>query len=392
MKMKKVIRPEYYDRSFRFYNTKSDCIQENIWDELQQGLWQHFDIDAFLNNERQYAINVEQKDKIQKRLMFPNLAIIEAGYKWNKAKQDTEIEYTTIPLKKECTRDTLMRALEEYFSRFKGEKLGVHLSGGLDSSIIMAWLRELGIPFTAIGFKSNRWEFRTEHRVQEAMAEYASHAELIDIDDYPFYNNIQDCPKCQTPYGIAFKDFDISRAIVKRFKELGVTTVFSGQGGDTLFVEPVENDISVELAVGDEFDISGENDLYYAPAGMKLLTPYADKSIIQQITSLRIGEKEDISKWWARDFFKDILPTELSRYNYVADMFGLSQSGLENAKPTIEGLFAETYDITGNSNFSPSETKRFIGYNVFEMEFKNYVDYCARISVAAWYHTLFRKE
>ena len=224
------------------------------------------------------------------------------------------------------------------------------------------------------------------------MAQYATQAELIDIDEHPFYSHIEDCPKCQTPYGVAFKDFDISRAIVRRFRDFGVTTVFSGQGGDSLFVEGISPNVPLRLAVGDEFEVSGENDLYYAPAGLRLLVPYSDMNIIQQIVSLRIGEQEDVSKWWVRSFFKDILPVELSQYCYVADMFGLSQSGLELAKPCTKKLFEEAYELTGNHSFSPDETRRMLQYNVFEMEFSAYVDYCARLSVAAWLHALFRND
>ncbi len=392
MNKKTIIRPRYYDRSFRFYNTQTNRIEQDIWTYLEQGMWRDFNIDAYLDNERQYASLVEHKDHIRNQLMFPHHAIIEPGHRWNHEKQDTEIEYSPIALTDGCSRDTLMCAVEDYFSQFKGELLGVHLSGGLDSSIIMAWLHELGIPFVAIGFKSNRWEFRTERQVQEAMAGYASHAELIDIDEHPFYSHIENCPKCQTPYGVAFKDFDISQAIVRRFKELGVTTVFSGQGGDSLFVEPVSKDMPLKLAIGDEFEVTGENDLYYAPARIRLLIPYSDMGIIRQIASLRIGEQEDVSKWWARRFFSDILPRELSQYRYVADMFGLSQSGLEMAKPMTKLLFEEAYELTGNRNFTPAETRRILECNVFEMEFQSYVDYCARLSVAAWLHALFRND
>lgn len=387
-----IIRPLYYDRSFRFYNMQTGRFQSDIWTELQQGLWHDFNIDAYLGNESQYAIHVEHKERIQNQLVFPHYAVIEPGHTWNPDKQDTEIVYTPIELIHGCSRYTLMGAVEAYFSQFKGEKIGVHLSGGLDSSIIMAWLRELGMPFVAIGFKSNRWEFRTECRVQEAMAAYASHAELIDIDEHPFYSHIERCPKCQTPYGVAFKDFGISIAIVRRFKDLGVTTVFSGQGGDSLFVEAVNERTPLELAVGDEFEVSGENDLYYAPAGMRLLVPYSDMNIIRQICSLRMGEKEDVPKWWARNYFKDILPRELSEYCYVADMFGLSQSGLEMAKSVTKILFEETFDLTGNYHFSPFETRRFLERNVFEVEFREYIECCARLSVAAWLHALFRHE
>lgn len=392
MREVKVTRPSHYDHSFLFYNTLTQHIHDNIWDELEQGMWQQFDIDAYLDNERQYALHVEHKDMIHNRLVFPQFAVIEPGRVWNPEKADTEIIYTSVTLVEKAGRNTLMSAVEKYFRQFDGEKIGVHLSGGLDSSIIMAWLRELHIPFVAIGFKSDRWEFRTERRVQEAMAAYAGHAELIDINEHPFYSRLEDCPKCQSPYGVAFKDFAISQEIVNRFRNLGVTTVFAGQGGDSLFVEPVSVGVTPSLAVGDEFEVSGENDLYYAPAGLRLAVPFSDMGIIQQIMSLRIGEKEDVSKWWARHFFRDILPRELSEFGYVADMFGLSQSGLDMARPSIKTLFEETYELTGNQNYSPEETRRFLDVNVFEMEFRSYVEYCARLTVAVWLHALFRKE
>lgn len=391
MSQQDIIIPRFYDSSFRFYNIKTGLLQHDIWNELQNGMWRDFDIDAYLGNEREYAKKVEHKEDIHNNLMFPNYAIIEHGHRWDSIKKDTEIEYTPITLLNGCTRETLMDAVEQYFNQFGNEKLGVHLSGGLDSSIIMAWLKELGIPFVAIGFKSERWEFRTEHRVQEVMAEYANHAELIDIDEFPFYSNINKCPKCQTPYGVAFKNFAIDQEIVRRFHDLGVTTVFSGQGGDSLFVDSVSKNVPLQFAIGDEFDVVNEDDLLYAPMGVKLRTPYSDMGIIQQISSLRIGEREDAAKWWARRYFNDILPRELSEYDYVADMFGLSQSGLEMAKPTIKALFEETYELTGNKNFSPLETKRFLASNVFELEFQTYISYCARISVAAWLHSLFRQ-
>lgn len=393
MRQRQITIPEFYDSSFRFYDIAKGCIKHDIWPELQQGLWQDFIIDAFLGNEKQYAEKVEHKQDIRNKLMFPNLAIIEPGHQWDAEKNDTEIIYTEIPLKHGCTRDTLMEAVSRYFSQFDGEKLGVHLSGGLDSSLIMAWLHELHIPFTAIGFKSDRWEFRTERHIQDIVAErYASDAMLIDIEEYPFYSGMEDIPKTQTPYAASIKNGNINRAMAEAFKSRGVDVVFSGQGGDSLFVDPVNPDKPIRFAIGDEFDVTGEDNLTYAPLGMKILSPYADLGIIQQISSLRLGEKQDVRKWWARRFFSDILPKELSEFCYAADMFGLSQSGLEEAKPTVKRIFEEAYLLTGNHNFSPKETKRFLESNVFELEFKTYIAYTSRISVAAWLHALMRYD
>lgn len=393
MKQRQIATPRFYDSSFRFYDLAKGCVKHDIWQELQQGLWQDFNIDAYLGNETQYAEKAEHKQDIHNKLMFPGLAIIEPGHQWNEEKRDTEITYTEIPLRQGCTRNTLMEAVSRYFAQFDGKELGVHLSGGLDSSLIMAWLHELHIPFTAIGFKCDRWEFRTERHIQDVMADrYASDTMLIDIERHPFYSGMKDIPKTQSPYSATIKNGNIDKAMAEEFGSLGVDVVFSGQGGDSLFVDPVYPEKPLRFAIGDEFEVCDEDDLTYAPLGMKLLSPFADFNIIQQISSLRAGEKQDVRKWWARRYFKEILPKELSDFCYAADMFGLSQSGLEEAKPTIKELFEETYDLTHNRNFSPVETKRFVEKNVFELEFNTYIEYTSRISVAAWLHALMRED
>ena len=115
-------------------------------------------------------------------------------------------------------------------------------------------------------------------------------------------------------------------------------------------------------------------------------------NIIQQIASLRLGEGEDVSKWWARRYFKKILPNELSEFGYVADMYGLELDGLEMAKPILRKMFNEVYELTHNNNFSPYETSKLLDINVFALEFKEYVEYGARLSVATWLHALLRDE
>lgn len=387
-----IKEPTFYDTKYKFYNLRSNNIQDNIWKELQNGMWRSFDIDAYLNNEKQYAENVEHKDQIHNQLMFPHYAIIAPGHIWNTQKYDTEIEYTKIPLIEDCDRSSLISTIERYFSKFQGKKIGVHLSGGLDSSLIMAWLHKLKIPFTAIGFKSDRWEFRTERRIQSLMAEWAEYAELIDVEEYPFYSRLDGIPKTQTPYSIPIKNGALSHQLALRFKRQNVDVVFTGQGGDTLFVNPIQRNSDLQLPIGDEFELADENDLFYKPLGMQLISPYACMNIISQISSLRIGQSQDVPKWWARYYFNDILPKELSNYSFAADMFGLSQSGLEEAKPTTKQLFEEAYELTGNHNFSPVETKHFLERNVFELEFTTYIGYTSRIAVAAWLYALFHDE
>ena len=73
-------------------------------------------------------------------------------------------------------------------------------------------------------------------------------------------------------------------------------------------------------------------------------------------------------------------------------MYGLELDGLEMAKSVLRNLFNEVYELTQNNNFSPYETCKFLDTNVFALEFKEYVEYGARLSVAAWLHALLNDE
>ena len=78
--------------------------------------------------------------------------------------------------------DTVLERAKDFFSRFVGRRIAVQCSGGLDSSIIAAVLRELEIPFTLIGLSTKRYEFRTERRIQEKLCRSARDCRLIDYE------------------------------------------------------------------------------------------------------------------------------------------------------------------------------------------------------------------
>jgi len=168
--------------------------------------------------------------------------------------------------------------------------------------------------------------------------------------------------------------------------------VFTGQGGDTIFVDAISSSIdSWSCNIGNEFIQTYEAEVLYPNEGLELISPFSDKEILNAIFSLRIGQKNDYLKKWARQFFSDILPKELVEYTYAADFFGLSMDGLEKAKPEIEKLFQNAYEITGKEIFSHQATKDFLVTDVFSFEYQNYIDYCNKISLATWYNSLLRE-
>lgn len=372
--------------SLSFVNTETSTVQSHIWDELENGMWKDFLIDNHLKNDA--LGDVDQNKWLP---IFPNYKVINAGFKWDASTQQIIADLYR-PKSVNASLDSFLQAAENYFKKFEGKRIGVHLSGGLDSSLIISLLNYFKIPFIAIGFCSHRFEFRTEKRVQEIMAGYANDALLLDMDDYPFFSNLENKPKHQIP-DANIKMIDASMKLAEEFAKRGCNVVFSGQGGDTLLAESmIELEDFAGYNIGNEFAMPCEQDYVYQPIGIELHSFFSCKEIIDQITSLRVNEGDDPLKIWARMFFKDFLPRELSEFTYCADFFGHSMDGLNKSKPTFKLLFEEAYDYFKHPLFEPKGIKKILDTDLLALEYSTYCEFCAKLSIAVWLHALFRDE
>lgn len=369
----------------KFFNHQTKAFQESIWGELQDGLWKDYLIDNYLYNE---SVG-DDKPEIWKPV-FPHLTPISAGFNWNDEKECVTLDLYQAKKIENVNLHTFFSTAEQFFSKYKGKRIGVHLSGGLDSSLIICLLHYFHIPCVLAGFKSDRFELRTEKHVQQVMSEFGESAFLLDIEETPSFCHLERVPKHQIPCEF-FRGNEADKALAQVFHREGVEVVFTGQGGDSLFMEDETNGLAT-YNIGYEFLMPWAAEFYYRPLGIDLVSPLADNSIIDQISNLRLGMPEDTSKLWVRRFFRDILPRELSEYCYVADFFGLTLDGLEHAKPTVKQLFEESYELTHHKVFSSAETIKMMLADVYSFEIKDYLDYCSRISVAVWLHSLFRDD
>ncbi|HOP51208.1 MAG: hypothetical protein KBG30_09450 [Bacteroidales bacterium] len=371
--------------SLRFFNKNTGTIQNDIWSELNEGLWKQLNINNYFSNSK---IPSNQPHKTLP--LFENYTIIPPGTFYDKKTHQLK-EDLYYPTYIKTNKEKLYQVFEKFFAQYSNKKIAVHLSGGLDSSIIIGLLHHFNIPFYLVGLVSHRFEFRTEKIVQELLAPLGEKSILIDMDNYPPFSNLSQKPLSQIP-DANIKQVDSSRAVAKTCKDLCVDVVFTGQGGDSIFVDAIPNSSDPWCCnIGNEFIQTYEAEVIYTEMGLELVSPYADKQIINTIYSLRIGQKNDYLKKWARHFFSDILPRELVEYTYCADFFGISMDGLEKAKPEIELLFKSAYEITGNEIFSPKVTKDFLATDVFNFEYQNYIDFCDKISLVTWYNALLRE-
>ena len=227
----------YSQPSIRFYNAATQSIVDSIWDLLQNGLWREYQIDNRLYNDDLGEMRIGEWKPI-----FPNIHPIYPGYDWDISSNQL-VEHRFVPQYIENVNlHTFLDVAQQYFLQFQGKKIGVHLSGGLDSSLIICLLHYFHIPFVLGGITTTRYEFRAEHRIQQILSEYCDDAFLINAEDYPFYGGLLDMPKHQIPDSY-IKSNTSSRKLAQEFAARGVNVVLSGQGADTLFVSQKQEPI-----------------------------------------------------------------------------------------------------------------------------------------------------
>lgn len=379
--MKKKDTFQIIQDSLYFINLKNNCPQKDIWEELNLGMWKLFDVNAFFSNDF-----LLPNQKHQQKKLFPDFHQVEPGVIVDKESSEFKLDLYK-PKYVEGNYDKMLSIADEFFRSLKAKKIGVHLSGGLDSSIIIGLLDTLNIPFTPIGLKTDTFEFRTERHIQEKLISLGNEGELISIDECPYFSKLLDNPMHQIPCGV-FKSFASSLEMAKRFAQKGCDVVISGQGGDSLFVESFQSIKEAAFNIGDEFNNDEFSELVYIPNGIRLVSFYSYTPFIDLISTLRIGKPFDPLKKWARRWFKDILIPELSEYNYCADFLGINMKGLHEARNEIALLFEETYDLIQSPFFSPIQAKKFLDMDIFTFGYNEYIKYCSLLSIMVWLHSI----
>lgn len=366
-------------RSVSFYNHTTKQVQKSIWKELEAGLWRSFDVDNFIYNQ---SLPCTGQRKTEYRPIFKDISPIYPGHTWDWEQGCLREERFYPRLLSDVSWDSFMEVARNFFARFEGKRIGVHLSGGLDSSLIMALLKYLKIPFVAVGLTSERWEFRTERAIQECVGQWAEDALLLDMENY--WNYAEEDYTCEPyPYSLCYV-CQTEQALIDAFVERQVDVVFTGQGGDSVLIDAVPEDGQGRgFNLKNEFRFALEEE-WYASYGMELVSFFADENIIEQLVNLRRGEGEDTRKVWARQFFRKILPRELSEYVYKADYVAYWIRNLEEMKTQIRPLFERAYRLLGHQGFNESAIRELEQENLNALESDDFSRFSARFLIAIW--------
>ncbi len=369
--------------NLRFLHRPSGLIFDSIWQELRfHGRWQRFCLAAHEENTLKGAGGRSDWQPI-----FEDWFPLDVGQQWCKDVKHVIDPVHTPNDQGDGSMKDFLEAARTFFARYEGRKIGVQLSGGFDSSLIIGLLRYFGISHALVGMESMRYEFRTERVIQQRLAEQNGDVILIDETSCLPCSRMRDVPPHQVPDLLSL-DFSQDHDMAQACKRLGIEVLLSGGGGDNLLGGAVPVHMSACAWRPQTFTDSFLVDLIYAPVGIDFLSFFGDHGIVDACFRMRRGQGDDPAKRWARKFFRDFVPGELADYTYCADFWGRAIDGLIAAVGPIRELHKEARELTGNAYFDSEHLERLLAEDLLRPRKELYQRIEARISSAAWIMSL----
>ncbi len=368
-------------KNINYINLNTGEHLDTIWDYLNTDGWKNIHPENFEHNN---LIGVLKRKEAKP--VVGDFIPIYKGMEWI-VEEKKAIDPTYVPKIFEATIDSFFKAAYLFFKQYENKKIGVQLSGGLDSSIIIGLLKHFQIPFYLVGLSTERYEFRTENYVQQILSKWAIESVLIDYENYLPSSNLEEVPKHQYP-DLLVNNYSSNKAMVLECKRMGVEVLLTGEGGDNVFAEPIPSDPKQCTWIPQSFGDTWLAEMIYAPFGVEIVPFYENQGVLDAIYNLRIGQGEDNAKLWARQFFNELLPQELVEFTYCADFWGLYISGLQKAIPQIESLCKRAFDLTQNLYFSKESIDNLLNQDLLSAKKEVYQKIEARVALAVWINSL----
>lgn len=357
--------------NLRFFSTGLGEYEDSVWSKLKDGYLEESNLFGFEDN----VLAGRYKKHQHKQILAKHLhSYTGQDVNYNGVYVDYQLSIVEGEYQ-------FLEAVEKFFSAYENEVIGIHVSGGVDSSLIIGCLRKLGIPYKLVGVTTERYEFRTERLVQKRLLEEAEQGILLDHESCLPFSDLRSVPPHQIPE-LGCTGYGIGKMLTEKAAELGVTLLLSGSGGDLVLGGSTLLGSSA-WKVG-MFNDWWSQDIISSPLGIKALSFYSDPDIAFSIRMLRDGQGEDLRKCWARRYFKDFLPRELVEYTYKADFWGIYMDGLRENKHQLLTLEEEAFDLTGMKYFRDHSIRPLLeaANTECEMEINQRIE--ARVAAAAW--------
>jgi len=241
---------------------------------------------------------------------------------------DSNTKYTYWTLPKEITvfnedeaikliQSTLRKSIAQRMSQIdhKNEKVGVILSGGVDSSIITALATECSpnvSTFCLGSATANEFRF-----AQSIATHFKTDHHEISVNDQEIIDLIPEVVKTLEIVNPRFVEYLIPIILTYKYAKKQAKYFFNGYGADILFGSYVPATVTPEenyLFVLSEYETTAHSNEYSshigASNGIQVFYPYWDKDFIS--SALRIDPclkiKNSVTKYILRKAFCDLLP------------------------------------------------------------------------------------
>lgn len=221
-------------------------------------------------------------------------------------------------------------------------KIAVEISGGLDSSLIIGALEKLGYEPLLIGTKSLLYKFRTERHIQEIIAKKYNNVIWTNSFTRQFTNLLK-TPAHFLPT-FASLQHGIDTNTISILIEHNVKYLLHGTAFDCMLVEEMKGDPN--KLDWPTLQDNWAHDYIYAPNEVSYIDVGALTPFWQMFSSLRNGADYDEQKWWARRYFAELIPPELSQYAYKANFGAQWWDGLKSSTHEIMHIVETAWHVT----------------------------------------------
>ena len=376
-------------KKYIYFNKSTGKVHDNLLDVLNIDLVKNADLKAHEYNISNFFCRPDRyKEVVDGIYPIPPRSIWE--FKDNKF---YNVNSRSAPLNIKSDFGELLEIIDRLSKPLLHKKIGIELSGGLDTSIVIGLIKNLGIDPFLVGTKSNLYELRTESHIQEKYANDHANTCLINSDETLPFTNLLACPSHQLPsssslyYMHAFK-------IAQESSKRGVSVILSGMGFDALLCEhPTQENINLLPKSWKSWllDDNWFNENIYNKFGITYKSGASSPIIIKKVWSMRNQEGEDLKKRWSRKVFSDYLPKELVNYAYKADNSGGFIIGLLRSKTEISEAFKAAHRVTQLKEFSQNSLDSLLNNVHLADETKDKL-ILARVSFANWIYGLVREK
>lgn len=373
----------------KYFDTLSHHFRDGD-DIIRQFLKSNFTVskDSLNNHSHNSSFYICTPDKY--RCIIENIVPIPPKTKWTLTNNGFALkEPKNIFQKRPFNIDDFLKSVYGQLKLLRDKKIGVQLSGGLDSSLIIGILRHFGIEPVLVGMYNKRYEFRTERIVQKILVEKSSEYTLINDDKFLPFTDLLNVPKHILPSATSLF-YSGEEKMSQLFKKSKVDVVFNGMGLDSILCLSPNDNENRNQWYPFMFDDCWFSDYVYNPKKIYFTPSIKSHFLVNVIWNMRYSQIEDNTKQWARNIFYNFLPEELVKFNYKSDHIGLLIDGIKSNINTIEYLFEFMYSKTKLLEFSKNEFKNlFTDYHLSDDERIKII--FSRTSYAVWIYSLLKK-